>query len=60
MFLIIIILPPLKVAVFIFSTQFPLHKQSENPWVCYQPRRAPARNFTVPNHSSDVASKTKR
>jgi len=38
------------------SIKFPLHKQSENP---RQPRRAPARDFTVPIPSSDVASKNK-
>ena len=30
-----------------FLDPFPLPKKSENPWVWYQPKHAPARNFTV-------------
>ena len=29
------------------SFKFPTHKHSENHWLCYLPRRAPAREFTV-------------
>ena len=29
------------------SIKFPLHKQSENAWVCYYPRQSTARDFTV-------------
>jgi hypothetical protein len=29
------------------SIRFPLHKQSENPWVCYQPRQSTVHDFTV-------------
>ena len=29
------------------SIKIPLHKQSENHWVCYQPRQSTAHNFTV-------------
>ena len=29
------------------SIKIPLHKQSENPWVCYYPRRALAQDFMV-------------
>ena len=29
------------------SIKIPLHKQSENPWVCYQARQSTAHDFTV-------------
>ena len=29
------------------SFKFPIHKQSENNWVCHQPRQCTARNFMV-------------
>ena len=38
--------------------KFPVHKESENPWACYQLRCAPARNFTLikPRRKADLPS----
>ena len=42
-----LILDPFGQRLQYVSIKFPLHKQSENPWMCYYPRQSTARDFTV-------------